>query len=143
MTLKQVYDRAGRLGIQIDEFHMRALRAVSISPGWIAIDSRKYDSLISFKCDLMHEVGHCETGSFYGLDAPRADRAKCEYRANKRAVSVLMPYRDVMRALRRGYVTAWQLAEYFDVTPEVAQMAVRLYGDRIQGIDEFERRSAG
>lgn len=91
MTLHQLYERAYRQHIEIDEVHMRELRAVSFPEGWIAIDPRKFKSEIEFKCILAHEIGHVETGSFYNIYSPFDLKSKCEHKANKRAAEILMP----------------------------------------------------
>lgn len=143
MTLDQLYERAWSEGIEIDEVPMRELRAMSFPEGWIAMDSSKFASMIEFKCELAHEIGHCETGSFYNIYSPFCLKAQCEHQANKRAAAILMPYREVVEALHLGFVTAWALADYFEVTPEFAEMALGVYSDRIHGIDQFDRLSAG
>ena len=129
MTLDQLYAVAEQDGIEIDDVHMRELKAVSFPEGWIAIDSRKYDTLTEFKCDLAHEIGHCETGSFYNIYSPYDLKEKCERKANRRAAEILMPVNDVRRALRRGITQVWALAEYFDVTQDFAAMALDMYAD--------------
>ena len=131
MTLDQLYARAAHDGIEIDDVRMRELRAVSFPEGWIAIDSTKYESLTDFKCDLAHEIGHCETGSFYNIYSPYDLKEKCERKANRRAVEILMPINDVRQALHRGIVEPWALAEYFDVTQQFAQMALEIYADKL------------
>lgn len=143
MTLDQLYERAWNEGIEIDEVPMRELRAVSFPEGWIAIDSSKFESMVELKCELAHEIGHVETGSFYNIYSPYCLKSQCEFRANKRAASILMPYDEVVQALRQGYGTVWALADYFDVTEEFAEMALGIYGDRIRGIDQFDRMAAG
>ena len=131
MTLDQLYARAAQDGIEIDDVRMRELRAVSFPEGWIAIDSTKYESLTAFKCDLAHEIGHCETGSFYNIYSPYDLKEKCERKANRRAVEILMPINDVRRALHRGIVQPWALAEHFDVTQQFAEMALDIYADEL------------
>lgn len=127
MTLSELYERAAREGIEIDEVEMRELRAVSFPEGWIAIDRRKYRDDVEFKCDLCHEVSHIEVGAFYNIYSPYDLKEKCEHKANKRAVEILMPLYEVREALRRGYATSWALAEYFEVTQEFAEMAMGMY----------------
>lgn len=131
MTLDQLYARAQQDGIEIDDVRMRELKAVSFPEGWIAIDSSKYETLTEFKCDLAHEIGHCETGSFYNIYSPYDLKEKCERKANRRAAEILMPVNDVRRALRRGITQVWALAEYFDVTQDFAAMALEIYTDEL------------
>lgn len=141
MTLDQLYKRAYMEGLEIDNVHMRELRAIAFPEGWIAIDYRKFDSETELKCILAHEIGHCETGSFYNVYSPYCLKAQCEHQANKRAAMILMPYRDVVEAIRMGYATIEELADYFEVTIEFAKMSMSIYEDRIRGIDQFDRRS--
>lgn len=133
MTLHQLYERAFRQGIEIDERQMQSVKAMAFPEGWIAIDRRRYKNEREFKCDIAHELGHIETGAFYNIYSPFDLREKCEHKANKRAAEILMPLEDVQRAMRRGYVTAWALAEWFDVTQDFAEMALNMYeGELIQ-----------
>ena len=132
MTLSELYERAASEGVEIDEVEMRELRAVSFPEGWIAIDRRRYENDTEYKCDLAHELGHIETGSFYNIYSPFDLREKHEHKANKRAAEILMPLDEVRTALRRGYRTSWALAGWFDVTIEFAEMALGMYeGDLI------------
>ena len=143
MTLYQLYERAWGEGIEIDEVPMRELRAVSFREGWIAIDSSKFESMVEFKCELAHEIGHCETDSFYNIHSPYCLKSKCEHQANKRAASILMPYKEIVHALHLGYVTVWALADYFDVTPDFTEMVLNIYYDRIHNYDQFDRLTVG
>lgn len=140
MTINQLYERALNQGIEIDDVKMRELRAISFPEGWIAIDMRKFDSKRELKCILAHEIGHCETGSFYNIYSPFDLKAKCEYKANKRAVEILMPIDEVCKAMRIGYRSAWALAEFFDVTQAFADMALTFYADRLHDIKHAEKR---
>ena len=80
---------------------------------------------------IAHEIGHIETGSFYNVYSPYDLKEKCERKANRRAVEILMPVDEVRRALRRGIVEPWALAEYLDVTQQFAQMALEIYTDEL------------
>ena len=132
MNLNQLYERARNQHIEIDEMHTRELMASSYPEGWVLMDPSKYESRRRYKCDLAHEVAHCETGSFYNDCSPYDIKARCEHKANKRAIQMLMPFSEVMAALRSGHVCTWSLAEYFDVTEDFAAMALNLYADRIR-----------
>lgn len=138
MTLAMLYERASQQGIEIDEVHMRELRAVSFPEGWIAMDRAKFDSDTEYKCELAHEIGHCETGSFYNIYSPYDLKEKCERKANKRAVEILMPFDMLQDAMAHGYNDVDALAEYFDVTTEFAAMALDIYAGRL--IEASEKR---
>lgn len=133
MTLNQLYERAYRQGIEIDEVPMRELVAVSFPQGWIAIDRRKIRTLAELTCILAHEIAHIETGSFYNVWSPFDLMAKCEYKANRRAAEMLMPLPEVRAAIRAGCASVWALAAHFGVTEDFARMAINMYsGQRCQ-----------
>ena len=131
MTIRQLYERAVSEGIEIDEIHTRELPAASFPQGWVLIDPSKYETRRAFKCDLAHEIAHCETGSFYNIYSPYDLKAKCERKANKRAAEMLMPLLEVLQAMRSGYNSTWALAEYFDVTEDFVDTALEIYFENI------------
>lgn len=142
VTIHQLYERCRNEGIEIDERHMRELQAVSFPEGWIAIDPRRIHDETELKCILAHEIGHIETGSFYNILTPYELKERCEHKANKRAVQILMPAQDVRRAVRRRYRTPWALAEYFDVTQDFAKMALEMYERELMHDKEQEQLAA-
>lgn len=127
MTIHELYERAKSEGIEIYDYEFDEIRAIALPSNKIGIDKRKFDSDAELKCDLAHEIGHVETGSFYNYYSPYDVWEKCEHKANKRAAEILMPLDEVRIALRRGYRTAWALAGLFDVTIEFAEMALGMY----------------
>ena len=90
MLLDEIYERAESEGIEIDEIRTRKISAMSFPDGWIAIDRTKFESEATFKTALAHEIGHVETGSFYRIETPLYTKEKCEYKANKKAVQMLI-----------------------------------------------------
>lgn len=138
MKTCELYDRIAALGFEVVEVHTRALKASVFQAGYVFIDLTKFESEAELRCALAHELGHIETGSFYNVYSLFDNWEKCEYKANKRAVEILMPYPDVVRALHKGLWTAWALADYFDVTQDFAQMALDIYADRLHGLNQFK-----
>ena len=131
MTLDELYNRAQQQGIEIDNFPMREIVSVSFPENWIAIDTNKIKTKKEEKAILAHEIGHCETGSFYNIYSLFDIREKHEYRATKRAFQILVPYDDLKAAVRHGITEIWELAEYFDVPCEFMQMATE-YWQRVE-----------
>ena len=76
---------------------------------------------------LAHELGHCETGSFYNRYAARDIRQKYENRANKWAYKKLVPQDELAEACLQGYREPWELAEYFGVTEFFLHNALEFY----------------
>lgn len=79
------------------------------------------------KTALFHELGHCETGSFYNQYTPHDVIQKHENRADKWAIKKLVPKDEFDAALACGYTEPWSLAEYFGVTEEFMKKAMCLY----------------
>ena len=131
MTLDQLYEIAAARGIEIDDVPMRELRAVSFPQGWIAIDRRKFSSDTDYKCALAHEIGHCETSSFYRDGANTHDRDLYERHADRYAAELLLPLSDILRAMHGGMLLPSILAQMHDVTLEFANMVLELYEKEI------------
>lgn len=90
----------------------------------IAMNPWHLPSVAEEKVKLAHELGHCETGSFYNKYAALDIREKHEHRADKWAIEHLVPAADLRQAAREGHTELWDLAEYFDVTEDFMQKAV-------------------
>lgn len=91
-----------------------------------------YDQIINtaeLKEKFAHELGHCETMSFYN-EHTLETRERMEYRANKWAIKKLIPEDELKEAIQNGYTELWQIAEYFGVTEDVVRFAVWVYFDR-------------
>ena len=84
-------------------------------------------TLADEKVKLAHELGHCETGSFYNRYAARDIRQKYENRANKWAYKKLVPQDELAEACLQGYREPWELAEYFGVTEFFLRNALEFY----------------
>ena len=76
---------------------------------------------------LAHELGHCEYGGFYNRYSRYDIRAKAERRADKWAFAKLVPYGQLVQAVRHGVTEVWDLAELFDVSCEFMQRAIAYY----------------
>lgn len=127
MTLDELYDRAQQQGIEIDDFEMREIVSASFPENWIALDTRKIKTKAEEKVILAHEIGHCETGSFYNIYSPVDLRGKHEHTANKRSYQILVPYAELTAAVKKGMTEIWELAEYFDVPFEFMQSAAEYW----------------
>mgnify|MGYP003571374811 CR=1 FL=1 len=131
MTLNEIYDRAQKEGIEIDDFPMRQVTACSFPEGWIAVNPRKVKNDRVRKRLIAHEMGHIETGAFYNDKTPLITRSICERKAEKRAVELLVPLPDLIKAIRSGTLERWELAEKFDVPEDMIVEALQLYENRL------------
>lgn len=132
MTLIDLYNRAEAQGIEVDDVPMRALASASFPQNWIAMDSSKFETTAAEKVAIAHEIGHVETGGFYNIYSPFDLRSKHEARADKQAISMLIPLDDLFVALHDGMTEPWQLAEHFDVPDTFVQKALDLYADPLR-----------
>ena len=134
MSLNELYDLAEQHGIRVDEFKLskdtNSLSVYIDGMYAIAIDISKLKTNAEIITALSHELGHCETHSFYNIHNILDVKSKHEYRADKWACERLMPKDKVKSAFRQEYVEVWQLAEYFDVTEELVKKAMKIYFDK-------------
>ncbi len=90
----------------------------------VALDPWKMETLADEATSLGHELGHCETGSFYNPFAALDVRQKHENRADKWAIEKLIPKEALEAAVASGSREPWELAEYFGVTEPFIRKAV-------------------
>lgn len=93
----------------------------------VFLDLDQFETYTQELCILAHEYGHCKTGSTHALSSSLDLIQKHEYKANKAAVHMLVPYDDLCKAIGQGYTEVWQLAEYFDVTEDFVRLADQIY----------------
>ena len=93
----------------------------------IAINPWKMETLEQETVCLAHELGHCETGSFYNRWAKLDLRKKHENRADKWAVRQLVPVEELDQAVADGCEEIQALADHFGVTEEFMKKAVCWY----------------
>lgn len=96
----------------------------------IIFDYSKIDSEAMLIVCTAHEVGHCETGSFYTPKSLEL-RSRMENRANKWAIKKLIPKNEMEQAIIDGNEEVWQLAEYFGITEDMVKFAFWVYFDRV------------
>ena len=94
----------------------------------VIFDYSKIDNTALLMVCTAHEIGHCETGSFYTQKSLEL-RERMEYRANKWAIKNLIPKNEMERAIKEGNEEVWQLAEYFDITEDMVRFAFWVYFD--------------
>ena len=127
MTIEQLHKFAANRGLEVYDFPMRDLHAVSLRGGHIAIDRRKCSSDTEYKCLLAHEIGHCLTNSFYRYGDHAHTIELNERHANRYAAELLLPLSELLRVMHRGILFAHVLARMYDVTREFAEMVLELY----------------
>lgn len=142
MTLPQLYDYAAERGIDVDWYTMPEGRSFSVfltafDRCAIALDPWKFYDIAEEYTALGHEIGHCETGSFYNRWAACDIRRKHENRADKWAVEKLVPRDELDAAVAAGYTELWQLAEYFHVTEDFMRKAMCWYTHGNMAVEQY------
>jgi len=129
--LLDLYRLAEEKSITVDCFDLGSREALSLMDPegdcYIAIDPFKLESTRDERLKLAHEMGHCETGSFYNRYAARDVRQQHENRANKWAIERLIPEAELDGAVAAGYTDLYSLAEHFDVSVDFMRLAVCWY----------------
>ena len=130
-TPLDLYRYAESRGIDVNWFPLKATPSLSVQlPDGscaIAMDPWWMGTLARETVSLAHELGHCETGSFYNPNTGFDLRQRHENRANKWAIRKLIQPADLEQAVANGYHEIWQLAEYFGVTEDFMRSAICLY----------------
>lgn len=132
-TLTNLYDLAEKDNIPIINFNIRNEDVEALShcdddgDCIIAVDENKIKSEADLKVKVAHELGHCETMSFYNRYSSYDEVGRHEYRADKWAVYELIPFDELVIALNKGYNEVWALAEYFDVSENFVEKAFYIY----------------
>lgn len=128
METNRLYRIADKSGIEVDRLSLPLNKSVSVnSQGnlFVALDNKLTGA--EERVCLAHELGHCETMSFYNVYSPCDVRGKHERRADLWAIKKLIPHSQLQSALKRGYSDIYSLAEYFNVTTDFMQKAVEFY----------------
>lgn len=126
-----LYRYADEHGIDVDWVPMRRASSLSVplpdGSTAIALDLWRIDSVADHTVKLAHEIGHCETGAFYNMYAPLDIRQQHENRADKWAITQLVPKDELDLAVAAGHTEIWDLAELFNVTEPFMRKATWWY----------------
>lgn len=125
-----LYAYAENRNIDVDWIPMRRATSLSVPLGdgyAIALDPWKLGTLAQETVCLAHELGHCETGSFYNRYAALDVRQQHENRADKWAIRRLVPAEELDAAMADGCDTIPALADRFGVTEPFMKKAVCWY----------------
>lgn len=128
MTAQSLAEFAQNRGHEVAYLPLHSMASFSVedAQGCHVVLSSAIHGTAEKEC-LAHELGHCEYGGFYNRYSPYDIRAKAERRADKWAFSKLVPYGQIMAAIKQGITEVWELAEYFDVSTEFMSKALAYY----------------
>lgn len=131
MNISALYDLALQKNIPVLPFPMAENGSMSFMSDsgscYIGIDPAIQDGGALERTHLCHELGHCETGSFYNRYAAVDSRQRHENRADKWAIRRLIPVDALDNAIACGCTDLWELADHFGVTEPLMRRAVCYY----------------
>lgn len=126
--LQDIYHFAEQQNIVVDRFALSNREALSVVDDdgecFIAIDPAKITAEFDERTKLVHELGHCITGSFYNQYSNFDCRQRHENCADKWAIRHLISVDDLDDAVAEGLCEIWELAERFGVTEDFIKKAI-------------------
>lgn len=129
--LDDLYAFADKKGIDVDYRIMNTAQCLSVQITdeicAICIDPCKLSGRLDEKMKLSHELGHCETLSFYHAYSPYETIGRCERRVLVWQIKKLVPKDELSQQISRNNKTPWELAEYFGVTEKLIKQAIEYY----------------
>lgn len=128
MDIAALYTLAEQENIEVLTFPMDHNGSMSVMTDagacYIGMDESILDGGTQERVHLIHELGHCVTGSFYNRHAAIDHRQRHENRADKWAIQRLIPLDKLDEAIAEGCTEIWELAERFEVTEAFMRKAV-------------------
>ena len=131
MTVGDLYSLAEQDDICVYAFDLGERPALSVQHDDGACDIALNMDFVTCeaveKAILAHELGHCEEKAFYNRYSHFDLKQRHENRANRWAFRHVIPYEDMLSAMRSGYTSTWALAEHFDLPEDFVQQAYIYY----------------
>jgi len=93
----------------------------------IFIDESAYSTETERRYAFVHEIAHCETGSFYKEGMHEVECMRMDYRANKYTVLHLVPFELYKNTILAGKIDEWEQAEAWDVPQRFVSVVHRVY----------------
>lgn len=124
-----LYDYADRREIRIDYRMMVRAESLSVQLGdrcAICIDPTKLRDSVDEREKLAHELGHCETLSFYSPSTPFETVERCEHRATVWSIKKLAPKSEIQRLIK-DHLESWEIAERLGVSEDFLRKAWEYY----------------
>ena len=131
MQIQNLYDLARQQNIEVLSYPMpqNASMSLMLEDGKcvIGMDESVRDGSVLERVHLSHELGHCVTGSFYNIYAAVDCRQRHENRANKWAITALIPVEELDDAIARGCTEVWERAGRHRETEDFIRKTVCWY----------------
>lgn len=76
---------------------------------------------------VSHEWAHVEGDATYGVNADPVTKARAEDRATRKQIERICSYDEMLKAMRHGYTTTYELADQLNVTENIVKKAYAYY----------------
>ena len=130
MNLNEVYKKIYDANIKLLSYNIPQIKAATIEI------NKKYGIFLNYNeikdsddefLVLVHEYGHCVTGSTHPPHSPLDIISKHEYRADRKAVLDFLPIEKIKSAIKSGCRSAYEFSEYLDVPEQFVIKAFQHY----------------
>lgn len=120
-----VFDR--QLPFSNEQSKAVTIRLRSSGVTGVFVDRGRMDTTAEEAVALLHEGGHCATGTTHSIVSPFDLIEKHEYKADKWAVQDAVSQEELTAARRAGYREIYELADFFNLTEEFMKKVVCWY----------------
>ena len=125
---KQIEEYTKQHNIFIDNIRMKtkALCVEVDNEYHIAVDEKQFESASELNTAKLHEIGHCESGYLYNADSTQLYKDKCEYQADKWAITHFLNKGELLSYFKQNY-QKWEIAEVYGITEEFLNKAINYF----------------
>lgn len=130
MNVLEIYKKIDEENIIVMPCKVPDMKGIAIQAGGkqgIFLNYDEFENSDEEFCVVAHEYGHCVTGTFYGFDTDQTTKQKCEYKADRRAVSIFLPIEKFKEAIDYGCQMPYEFAEYLDLPEKFVIKAYEHY----------------
>lgn len=127
--LEKLEDKLQERGIGVYDIQTEETTACAVrinGQDSIVIDKSKIRNRTHEHTVLAHEFCHIEANALYKINDSPIIKAKCEHRAHKKKVEMLVPIKQFKELLKRGF-QKWEIADFFEVDESVVDLACLIY----------------
>jgi hypothetical protein len=125
---KAIEEYTKQHNIFIDDFEMKtkALCVEIDNEYHIAIDEKQFETISELNTAKLHEIGHCESGALYNVNSSPLIKSKCEYQADKWAITHFIRKNILIHYLKQN-CPLWEIAEDMGITEPFLIKAINYY----------------
>lgn len=120
-----IYEEAEADGVDVHFLKLETQGSLSVSDN-IVVDASKLPTTAEETTAAIHELGHCNTGSFYNVYSPIDNRRKNENNADRYAIKRYINKEELLTMLEQGE-QPYEIAMYYGLTEAFIRKAICYY----------------